>query len=314
MGKTTIEWTSTQCPDGTYTPGYTHNLWWGCTKVSSGCKHCYAETWSKRSGEDYWGPTAPRRFFKDAHYRQPLAWNRAAERAGERHRVFCGSMMDLFEQHQDLAMAARMKFRRDELFCNIIPGTMNNLDWLLLTKRLENVLETVPPAWHQHWPSNVWLGFSASTQAEFLTGLAEMWNIVNELAVLPPVIFVSLEPLISEVHIFDTDTYARGLLDFVIVGGESGKGARPMHPDWVRRVRDDCEGAGAFYFLKQWGEWLPTDQYQFADIEIGYNDLSKDRMIAASKVSPGFLRVGKKRAGAILDGREWRQVPEVQHV
>src|SRR4051812_17878872 len=87
----TIEWTH-----------HTFNPWWGCTKVSPGCKHCYAETWARRVGQDLWGARAHRRELSDAYWREPLAWNAQAFRLGERHRVFCASMADVFEDRRDL--------------------------------------------------------------------------------------------------------------------------------------------------------------------------------------------------------------------
>ena len=128
MGKTTgISWTD-----------HTFNPWWGCVKVSPGCQRCYAETWDKAKGGgiSHWGPTAPRRFFGDKHWAEPLAWNRAAERDGVRRRVLCGSMCDVFEHRPDLG---------DHRFClySLIEQTPM-LDWLLLTKRPENVMDFVP--------------------------------------------------------------------------------------------------------------------------------------------------------------------------
>jgi protein gp37 len=269
MGKTTIEWTSTRRPDGTYTPGYTHNLWWGCTKVAEGCKNCYAETWDRRSGESHWGSAAGRRFFKEAHYRQPLAWDRAAARAGERYRVFCMSMGDLFERHQQLDVNDQMIRRRCELWDTI--AWTPNLDWLLLTKRLERVLDYVPDRWWRGWPHNVWLGFSASTQTEFLAGLAKAWDVADELAGIQPIIFVSLEPLIGNVRLSDVSSRRLSLLDWVIIGGESGSKARPMQPDWARRVRDDCVAAGIPFFFKQmgsvWGKEISMLDTKGKDLE-----------------------------------------------
>jgi protein gp37 len=112
----TIEWTH-----------HTFNPWWGCTKVSPGCKHCYAEAWAKRVGQDVWGARAPRRELSEAYWRQPLAWNAKALRTGKRTRVFCASMADVFEDRRDLDA------RRERLW-RLINDTPR-LDWLLLTKR-----------------------------------------------------------------------------------------------------------------------------------------------------------------------------------
>lgn len=121
MGKDTgITWT-----DSTFNP------WWGCEKVSPGCTNCYAATFDKRVGGDHWGAKAGRRFFGDKHWREPEKWNRDAAKSGERHRVFCASMADVFEDRDDLVQP------RIRLF-HLISETPN-LDWLLLTKRPENI-------------------------------------------------------------------------------------------------------------------------------------------------------------------------------
>src|SRR5688500_18924379 len=117
MGKNSkIEWTN-----------HTFNPWWGCTRVSAACKHCYAEAWAKRVGKKVWGPKAPRRFFGDAHWAGPLKWNREAEEGGIRARVFCASMADVFEARKDLQEPRAQLWK-------LIEKTPH-LDWLLLTKR-----------------------------------------------------------------------------------------------------------------------------------------------------------------------------------
>ena len=115
-----IEWTT-----------HTFNPWWGCTKVSEACKHCYAEAWAKRVGQNVWGPKPERRLLSDNHWRQPLKWNRDAANAAERPRVFCASMADVFEDRDELIE------HRDRLF-DLIEATPK-LDWLVLTKRPQNV-------------------------------------------------------------------------------------------------------------------------------------------------------------------------------
>src|SRR5262245_39758568 len=122
MGKTTaISWAH-----------HTFNPWWGCVEVSPACDFCYARTWAARRGHAVWGKDAPRRFFGDNLWRQPLAWNRAAARAGERRRVFCASMADVLEQRSD-AVGERMEAERSRLW-GLIRATPY-LDWLLLSKR-----------------------------------------------------------------------------------------------------------------------------------------------------------------------------------
>jgi len=123
-----IEWTH-----------HTFNPWWGCTKVSPGCKYCYAETWAKRVGQDIWGSRAPRRDLSEAYWRQPLAWNAEALSTGTRARVFCASMADVFEDRRDL------DGKRERLWA-LIEATPK-LDWLLLTKRPEAIGAALPRRW-----------------------------------------------------------------------------------------------------------------------------------------------------------------------
>jgi len=126
MGKNSrIEWTN-----------HTFNPWWGCTKVSAARKNCYAEAWSKRVGQSVWGPNANRRFFGDKHWAEPIKWHSEALAAGQRRRVFCASMADVFEDRRDLDEW------REKLWA-LIDATPQ-LDWLLLTKRPEMVRRLVP--------------------------------------------------------------------------------------------------------------------------------------------------------------------------
>jgi len=138
-----IEWTH-----------HTFNPWWGCIRVSQGCKHCYADTWAKRFGDDLWSARSERKFFGDAHWREPLKWEREASQSGVRRRVFCASMGDVFENRPELdAHRARL--------WQLIECTPS-LDWLLLTKRIENVRTMAP--WTHSWPANVWLGATMENQ------------------------------------------------------------------------------------------------------------------------------------------------------
>ena len=137
-----IEWTH-----------HTFNPWWGCAKVSPACKHCYAETWAKRVGKELWGAKSPRRFFSDAHWREPLKWNAEALALGEHRRVFCASMADVFEARAELDPWRDRLWRLIE----VTPG----LDWLLLTKRPHRIASHAP--WSA-WPAHVWLGTTAENQ------------------------------------------------------------------------------------------------------------------------------------------------------
>jgi protein gp37 len=324
VGKTTIEWTATQHPDGTWTPGYTFNPWWGCIEVSPGCTNCYARTLSKRWGHNIWGPakTTQRRLMSEDYWRQPLKWDAAAEKAGTRARVFCASMADVFEDHPSVTSS------RIRLWDLIRETPM--LDWLLLTKRPENILHMIPDWWRAHPQHNIWFGTSVENQEYADKRIPEL------LKVPAAVRFLSCEPLLGPVDLdlfnsmivderdpaFGGPGYGRpdhkrpNKIAWVIAGGESGPQARPAHPDWFRSLRDQCQAAGIAFHFKQWGEWMPS----------GGRDDAPNRWV--SHGSPGapvkvdyldtrspahVIRVGKKAAGRLLDGREWNQFPEVQH-
>lgn len=212
-----IEWTH-----------HTFNPWWGCVKVSPGCEHCYAEALSKRTGHSVWGAKADRRFFGEKHWAEPLKWNADAEKAGERHRVFCASMADVFEDRIDL------HGERAKLW-DLIAATPA-LDWLLLTKRPENMRAIAQ--WGE-WPANAWAGCTV----EDVKRKARIGILRN---VPARTRFLSIEPLLEDLGALDL----RGI-SWVIVGGESGHGARPMREDWVRSIRDQCGGAGVRFFYKQ---------------------------------------------------------------
>ena len=135
----------------------TFNPVWGCVKVSPACTNCYAEKWAKRTGfTNLWGPGSERRLFGDKHWNEPLTWNRWAAEANCRRRVFCGSMCDIFEPHPAvLGQLCRLWKLIDQA---------QNLDWLLLTKRPENI-HNAPITDGARWPSNVWLGTTVESKA-----------------------------------------------------------------------------------------------------------------------------------------------------
>lgn len=236
MGRTTeIAWT-----DATFNP------WWGCAKVSEGCKNCYAEQFAKRVGQKVWGEGGERRIFGEKHWREPLKWNAEAQRSGVRRRVFCASMADVFEDH---AVAAQERPRLWKLIAET-PW----LDWLLLTKRPENIKNTAPK-WGDAWP-NIWLGVTAENQ--------QMANkrIPLLLAVPAVVRFVSAEPLLGPITFPRgvlgargglAETFGNPLIHWVIVGGESGHKARRFEADWSRSLVEQCHEAGAACFVKQMG-------------------------------------------------------------
>jgi protein gp37 len=316
----------------------TFNPWWGCTKVSPACDHCYAETWAKRCGLKVWGKDAERRFFGDKHFDEPLKWDRAAEKAGERHRVFCGSMCDVMESTNNLDSASAMACARQHTY-SLIERTPH-LDWLLLTKRPQNFERFLPQAWLNHPRPNVWLLTTVESN-EF------MWRVEALLEVRAILHGVSYEPALGPADFSEylPNPKIRRTLDgrtlpslaWVIAGGESGANARPPHPDWFRAVRDDCAAAGVPFLLKQWGEWTP--KANFGGIA-EWNKASAYTLVSAcggdktivvegrDEPDPEFglrccdldgndeaaamARIGKKAAGKLLDGREHLAYPEVR--
>jgi protein gp37 len=243
MGKTTdISWTD-----------HTFNPHWGCFKVSPGCTNCYAETFAKRVGQQIWGPpkTTERRLFGDKHWAEPLHWNAEAEKAGERRRVFCASMADVFEDHPQLPPVRRRLW-------NLIEDTPY-LDWLLLTKRPENIATMLP---QKYWP-NVWLGTSTEDQQRADERVPVLLRYRDRV----PVLFLSVEPQIGPISLrryLELEPTVSGgwmrwspdprpLIDWVIVGGESGPKHRPFDEDWARSLRDQCQAAGVAFHYKQFG-------------------------------------------------------------
>lgn len=274
MGQySSIEWTH-----------HTFNPWWGCIKVSAACKNCYAETWAKRVGSKVWGPKSNRRFFTDAHWKQPLKWNRIAEGLGERHRVFCASMADVFEDRRDLDEW------RERLWAVIEQTPW--LDWLLLTKRPECIGDLSP--WRDKWPHNVWLGTTIERQK---------WvdSRMRELSKYPAIVrFLSCEPLLGELDL--RSWLKTASVDWIIAGGESGAKARVMDPAWVEDLRDQCVENGVSFHFKQWGHWAPVEELT--------TSRGKTRVVEREDGSRVFLAgVGKKAAGRLLEGRTWDGCP-----
>jgi protein gp37 len=222
-----IEWTD-----------HTFNPWTGCTKITPGCDHCYAESWAKRSGLVKWGNHDRKRTTTD-YWKAPAIWNRNATRfeAMHRHRqrVFCASLADVFDNKADATWRA-------DLF-ELIKQTPR-LDWLLLTKRPSNIAKMLPKDWGDGY-ANVWLGMTAEDQDRF----DQRWQ---HLAAVPArVRFISYEPAIGPLSI----AHAEVKPDWLIVGGESGGGARPMQPDWARDIVRECGNFGVSAFFKQWGAY-----------------------------------------------------------
>lgn len=235
MAETTIEWTAAS--DGSV--GYTFNPWVSCTKISPGCDRCYAEGWAKRSGLVAWGGR-PRRTSVE-NWRKPLVWQRKAAKSGIRPRVFCASLADVFDNQADEAW-------RTDLW-RLIAAT-SSLDWLLLTKRPQNIRKMLPAGWGEGW-SNVWLGTTVEDRARATQRLPSLGSVPAAVR------FISAEPLVEDWSDLLPDALARWRLDWIICGGESGGGAREMPAAWARRMRDATLTGGSAFFMKQMSRKAP---------------------------------------------------------
>lgn len=229
-----IEWTN-----------HTANLWWGCSKVHAGCDNCYAETLTKRLGGDLWGNDKPRRATKSV-WGDFMRWQALAADAGEIHRVFVGSMMDIFEKPMPLIdskgnmMPINTGGLRSRFFYEIVPSCPN-LMFLLLTKRPSNINRLIPPHWHIQPPKNVMFGTSPVDQSTFNTLVPQLQRVNGRR-------FLSIEPQLDHIELKFSDTIG---IDWIIQGGESGHKRRHFNTDWARSVRDFCQRSGIPYFFKQ---------------------------------------------------------------
>lgn len=308
--KTKIEWT-----DATWNPVT------GCTKVSAGCAHCYAERMFKRP--------YPGRDFTDVRTHPerldwPLRWrgSKQARAEGRPSRIFVNSMSDLFHESVSKEFIADV----------VVTMSRSKHVFQILTKRPHRMLalfgnlkarwgpfDNPIPGDAERYPlPNVWLGVSVEDQATADERIPLL------LQTSADVRFVSYEPALRPVDFrkwipafagMTNESHAREgghpLLDWLIAGGESGPKARPSHPDWFRSARDQCQAAGVPFFFKQWGEWAPIPSEPFK--------YSKGQWVAKDGISEGgapdvisqyMVRFGKKLAGRLLDGREWNEFPK----
>lgn len=312
--KTGIEWT-----DATWNPVT------GCDKVSPGCDRCYAETFAER-----WRGTRGHYFETgfDVQLRPdkldlPLRWTKP-------RRIFVNSMSDLFHDKvpdEYIARVFAVMALADHHTFQLLTKRHGRMRSLLNSREFGMMFQEAwenepgpdgPEAYSPPWPlPNVWLGVSAEDQKR-----ADL-RIPALLDTPAAVRWISVEPLLGPVNLH-TDPIEAGTpfwgsqLDWVVVGGESGPGARPMHPDWARSLRDQCVAAGVPFLFKQWGEFRPVVPSD--------GDVTPDRYVQCEtgrsvdddgmwNVSGGhwcaMRKLGKKRAGRALDGRTWDQYPEV---
>lgn len=325
---------------------HTFNPWFGCQKVGPGCDHCYAEGWAKRSGLVQWGPGTDRRRSSEANWRKPIKWNRQAEiqhnawqafkdahpgltdsqlvEAGfvkpERPRVFCASLADVFDN------AVPDAWRMD-LF-SLIAKTPY-LDWLLVTKRVGNVMRMCSGdgLMFDMIADRVWLGVTICNQEEADRDIPKLMQIPAKVR------WLSMEPLLGPVDLsqwLDIIQYEDGaawmrrnighlhdMLDWVVVGGESGPHARPMNPDWAYELCDQCDAADVPFLFKQWGEWATAGNQAFGAIkgEVRHirsdgsfwgDDLPEDENADVLTV----VKVGKAAAGRLLGGAQHDGYPK----
>jgi len=330
--KTKIEWS-----DATWNPIR------GCTRVSEGCRNCYAEVMAARfSDPGQWGHGLARRVtlpggstdhrwtgkvqFIEDKLDQPLRWRKP-------RRIFVNSTSDLFHESVPdewidrvfavMALAPQHTFqvltKRPERMGAYLTAHDVGHRWSCEADQIAHdgmPLVSIEDAveWTERGLPNVWLGTSVEDQA------AADERIPHLLATPAAVRFVSAEPLLGPVDLDGIQSEDAGFyaltgvrsdgvgpsgfsqgpaLDWVIVGGESGPGARPMHPAWARSLRDQCQAAGVAYFFKQWGEYSPEKPRERA---------SPDHYFGGR--GPSMFRVGKIDAGRLLDGMEWNQMPE----
>ncbi len=283
---------------------HTFNPWIGCTPLSPACDHCYAEVlMDHRYGRVQWGPHGERVRTAPANWSKPRAWQRQATtflaEHGRRQRVFCASLADVFDNKAPAGA-------RDDLW-QLVRETPD-LDWLLLTKRPQNI-ETMLPAFWGEIRRHVSIGISTENQGELERRAAALKRSFSE-RFYPAVLFASAEPLLGPLDLSKSAL----LFDWVIAGGESGPHARPSSIQWFRELRDQCAEADVAFMFKQWGEWAPAGSRRSGEPgRFAFGDYVFDRtMIHVVDHYPRELdafgartrleRVGKKVAGRLLDG------------
>lgn len=323
----------------------TWNCWRGCLKVSEGCARCYADTLAKRNPSvlGVWGPSeagGTRVVAAEAYWKEPLKWERRAAASGEPWRVFCASLADVFEDwhgpmtattgaqwwkradgswttsdHYRDTVALTLDDVRARAFAVMVATP--HLTWLVLTKRPENILRLVPPAWLESWPANVWPGTTTENQARADERVPEL------LKVPAAVRWLSVEPQIGPVDLSlwidhaperaaerraKGGSYYRESIHWAITGGESGPGARPYRLEWARSLVAQCREAGVPCFVKQLGANPAGDEL--------FEATGRVRRDAAGNMTKIELRrtITDKMGG---DPSEWpedlrvRQFPEV---
>lgn len=313
---TKIEWTDA-----------TINYWWGCTKVGPGCDHCYAEREANRFTPGHWGLGAPRRKIKgavDALRRLDNDYSNFYCLYDRRRNVFIQSMSDLFDTEVPLDWF-------DEAWASIERADRVRIQ--IVTKRISVVEKRLAAIGRTAWPRHAGLMISVVNQAEADRDIPRLLALKAKLGI--PWVGISAEPLLGAID-FSQWLYIERhdgawigdirvaidepLIDWIIVGGESGANARPMHPDWARDIRDQCDAANIAFFFKQWGEWgrgitardgdpgkfalhWPHNEGRWVYLDYG------PRQFTMFGTDARMTRVGKKAAGRLLDGALHNAMP-----
>lgn len=291
----------------------TFNPWIGCTKVGPPCFNCYADTMMGGKGETpvagegrrlrrvAWGPGQERQRTSKDYWKRPLRWQRVAAAAGVTLDVFCASLADWADNEVD------DRWRLD--LADVILKTPN-LRWMLLTKRIPLVERYLRAMFPQGVPPNVALGITVAEQPEVKRDLPRAVAVKSRLGIR--YLFLSMEPLLGPV-ILPPELLAN--IDLVIVGGESGRNPRPMHPAWALALMQQCLAAGVAFHFKQWGEWLPVLKMIHNDDPPGtwrrvgtatvFGRTYEGDSIHHFPDGQPVVRVGTTKAGRMIGGREY---------
>jgi len=285
--RSAIEWTDT-----------TWNPTTGCTKVSPGCDHCYAERIVERfAGKGSFAVVTrsePKLF-------APFTWRKP-------RRVFVNSMSDLFHDQVPDAFIVQVfsvMARTPRHTYQLLTKRHGRMRSLLSTDGFRDAVLALTPG--ALWPlRNLWLGVSVEDQPRAALRIPALLDTPAWIR------WLSCEPLLGPIDLDAADHDARcdGGIDWLVVGGESGPGARPMHPDWARGLRDQCADSAIPFFFKQWGEWVAAPSNYGPDVPQRARHATELVFSRASDVDGQImLRRGKKTAGRELDGRTFDEFP-----
>lgn len=306
MSKTKIEWTE-----------QTWNVLSGCSKVSAGCKNCYAIPMSHRlahidsTKEKYAGVTEKTQV-GNINFTGKVNFDEKALLAPLKRKkptmYFVNSMSDMFHENVSFEWI-------DKIMAVIALCPQHTFQ--VLTKRPERMKEyfemTAGGADIQREMYAI-AGYDSKMASNFSLPLPNLWlgvSVENQeqadkripylLETPAQVRFLSCEPLLEQVYLPSLPK-----IDWVIVGGESGKGTRPMHPDWVRNIRNQCEATGTKFFFKQWGEYLPIDQFKYIQENPCFDNIE---LVSTTIQGCNYFHIGKHKAGRLLDGMEYNETP-----